>query len=125
MRVLVCGARGFNDRKLLTQVLHSLTPAPTTIIQDGETVAAELSGRWTRENGLVLETYSADWKNSGVLAGRIRNQRMLDEGKPELIVAFAANRETNHLTVRARAMGIKVVEVAHHEPVEDARKGAA
>lgn len=111
MRVLVCGDRAFSDRKLFFEVLHGLNPAPTTIIQDGESVTAELAGHWARDNGLVLETYSADWKNSGVLAGKIRNRRMLDEGRPELVLAFLANGRRSDLSDRARAMGIEVLEL--------------
>lgn len=34
------------------------------------------------------EPYPADWDQFGKAAGAIRNQRMLDEGKPTIVLAF-------------------------------------
>jgi hypothetical protein len=116
MRVLVGSDRGFNDNELFSGFLRSLDPVPSTVIQDGECGAANLANKWTRENGLVLETYSAEWRNNGVLAGRLRNQRMLDEGKPDLVVIFGQNSGIEDLKMRAQASRIEVVEVMPQEP---------
>lgn len=39
--------------------------------------------------GAHVEPYPASWKRLGRAAGPIRNQRMLDEGKPTRALAFA------------------------------------
>jgi hypothetical protein len=42
----------------------------------------------------VLEWYIADWNRLGPGAGHIRNQRMIDEGKPDAAVAFPGGTGT-------------------------------
>ena len=37
---------------------------------------------------------------------------MLDEGKPDLVVAFPGGRGTAHMTRIARGAGIEVIEVS-------------
>jgi hypothetical protein len=39
---------------------------------------------------------------------------MLDDGKPELVVAFPGGRGTADMMRRAREAGVEVIEVAHH-----------
>lgn len=53
----------------------------------------------------------ADWKTHGRAAGPIRNQRMIDEWKPTLVIAFAGGRGTADMIRRAKAAGIEVREV--------------
>jgi hypothetical protein len=45
-------------------------------------------------------------------AGPIRKQQMLDEGKPDLVVAFPGGRGTAHMVRIARAAGIEVIEAS-------------
>lgn len=56
-------------------------------------------------------TYCANWTRDGKAAGPIRNQRMIDEGKPDLVVAFPGGRGTADMVRRAKAAGVKVMEV--------------
>ena len=42
----------------------------------------------------------------------MRNQQMIDEGKPDLVVAFLGGRGTTDMVKRARIAGGKVIEVA-------------
>jgi hypothetical protein len=44
-------------------------------------------------------------------APRLRNQRMLDEGKPDLVVAFTGGGGTKDLVRRAVKAGVSVHEV--------------
>lgn len=64
-------------------------------------------------------TFRADWKLHGEGAGPRRNQRMLNEGQPELVLAFvnkplAESRGTADMVRRAKAAGIStyVIETA-------------
>jgi len=41
----------------------------------------------------------------------IRNQQMLDESRPDLIVAFPGGRGTKDMVDRATKAGVKVVKV--------------
>ena len=55
--------------------------------------------------------YPAPWKRFGPSAGGIRNQQMLDEGKPDLVVAFPGGKGTADMVRRAENAGVKVIKV--------------
>jgi hypothetical protein len=60
---------------------------------------------------LKFEEYPADWKKYGKRAGYIRNVQMLEEGKPDLVVAFPGGKGTQMMKELARKAGITVIEV--------------
>ena len=43
-------------------------------------------------------------------AGPIRNQRMLDAGQPDLVVAFEGGRGTADMITRTKRAGIEILE---------------
>lgn len=57
--------------------------------------------------------FPADWKRYGRCAGPIRNQVMIDEGRPDLVLAFHTNidesRGTKDMIDRANKVRIKVI----------------
>lgn len=55
-----------------------------------------------------VRVFKADWDKHGKAAGPIRNQQMLDEGKPDLVLAFAGGKGTDDMCRRARAAGVEV-----------------
>ena len=57
----------------------------------------------------MVEEYPADWKKYGKSAGPLRNQRMIDEGKPDLVVAFPGGVGTADMISRAKAYNISVL----------------
>ncbi len=106
-RVLVCGGRTVNDRDLVFAELdkHSADWGPfKTVIQGGAGGADRLAKIWAEERGLNVVTFPADWKTYGAAAGPIRNQRMIDEGKPDLVLAFwdGISRGTRDMIDQAR-----------------------
>jgi hypothetical protein len=112
MRVLVCGGRDYADERSVFAALDALDQkyGHLTIIQGGARGADELARRWCKTHGAQMVNAPADWKRYGRAAGLIRNQRMLDEYRPNLIVAFPGGRGTADMVRRARATGIEVVE---------------
>lgn len=116
MRVLICGGRNFNDMDLVYAAMADLEAAfgrVTSVIHGGAAGADLLGGRWGHQCGRPVTVYRADWTKHGRAAGPIRNQRMLDEGKPDRVVAFPGGRGTADMVRRATAAGIPVTEVAH------------
>lgn len=109
MRVLVCGGRDYNDIERFASVF--LGKRVTFIIEGGALGADNLARNWALRNDVPFRTYHADWKTHGRAAGPIRNQRMLDEGKPDLVVAFPGGRGTADMVRRAKAALIPVHEV--------------
>jgi len=116
MRVLVCGGRDFDDRALLEATLDRLHHAHVfTVLIEGDARGADrMAGEWAESQGIAHEIFTADWETLGPKAGPIRNQQMLDEGRPDLVVAFPGTAGTDHMKRIAREAGIEVVEVKAH-----------
>lgn len=113
MRVLVCGGRDFKDLPLLDRTLDELhAKRGFKKLITGCASGADLMSRfWAGFAGLPIDVYVADWKKHGRSAGPKRNQRMLDDGKPDLVVAFPGGRGTLDMVRRAKAAGVEVILV--------------
>lgn len=113
MRVLVCGGRDFADVTAVVNYLFRIDDhSPiTSIIHGGATGADQLGSEAAKLLQVPCHVFPANWKRDGKAAGPIRNQRMLDEGKPDLVVAFAGGRGTADMVRRARDAHISVEEV--------------
>ena len=107
-KILVCGGRDFKDRDLLFNVIDNIQPEEiiSGMAKGADSIAAEYATRF----GISLLKFPADWEKHGKSAGPIRNQQMLDEGKPDLVVAFKGGRGTAHMVSIARKAGIPVKE---------------
>jgi UDP-N-acetylmuramoylalanine-D-glutamate ligase len=119
MRILVTGGRDFTDWVKLDKVLNDIWEHEAgrfvTIIHGGAPGADRLAREWAQilaedhEGDELL--FQADWQRYGKAAGVVRNQRMLDEGKPDLVVAFPGGRGTADMVQRARKAGVEVREI--------------
>lgn len=110
-RVLVCGGRDFADRRSVYTSLDGLVPRPTRIIAGGAPGADALAADWAGYRGVPKYIFHADWEKHGKAAGPIRNQEMLDDGRPNLVLAFPGGRGTADMVRRAKAAGVPVIEV--------------
>lgn len=109
VRALVCGGRDYTDRAFLWMSLDAYGPPEIGEIVSGMAPGADaLAAEWAERFGFPLHKFHADWKAHGRAAGPIRNQRMLDEGKPDVIIAFPGGRGTADMVRRAKAAGIPV-----------------
>jgi len=120
LRVLVCGGRDYTDRKRLYQVLDQVhTKRGIALLIHGAARGADsLAGDWARERGIDVAPYPADWGAFERAAGPKRNQQMLDEGKPQGVVAFPTPKSvgTYDMIRRARKAGLGVM-VVEPDPV--------
>lgn len=115
MIVLVCGGRHYDDKTTVWCMLSAYQAsrgAFTAIVQGGATGADKLARGWAEAYRIPLYTFWADWKALGTKAGPIRNQRMLDQAKPSLVIAFPGGAGTENMKRLARQSGIEVIEVA-------------
>lgn len=118
-RILVCGGRDYLDYPKVNSVLDDIVqrandPSEVVIIQGGAKGAdflAKVYAYCWGWGGLHCVEYPADWKAYGKGAGAIRNQQMLDEGKPDLVVAFPGGSGTADMIRRARKAGVEVIVV--------------
>ena len=110
MVVLVCGSRDYTDYAKVYQCLKSLDVS--LVIAGGCRGADALAIRAAKACGYPFREFPADWQKFGKAAGPIRNQRMLDEGKPDLVVAFHEDLEnskgTKDMIRRAKSQGVPV-----------------
>lgn len=124
MRVLVCGGRDFDDYYLLEKTLnkywyevHRPNDPEFIVIEGGARGADALAALWVKnefvDKNKHLITFPADWDKHGKAAGPIRNQQMIDEGKPDLVIAFPTknSRGTWDMIRRAEKHNIKTIIV--------------
>jgi len=113
-RVLVCGGRDFNNKEKVFSVLNSYDQDYdfTAVIHGAAKGADSAAGLWASSQQHIKEIrFPANWKKYGKAAGRIRNKRMLEEGKPDLVIAFPGGRGTFNMVMEARAAGIEVIDI--------------
>jgi len=109
-RILVCGGRDFADSAFLFGVLDMEAEQRhvARIIQGGAQGADFLARMWCNTRFVSCMNFPADWSKHGKAAGPIRNQQMIDEGKPTKVFAFDGGRGTADMIRRAKAAGIPV-----------------
>ena len=122
MRILVCGGRDYTNWVLLNRTLHHAiydgdhTDYSKQVIISGMAKGADtLAVQFADINNIPVLKFPADWDKYGKRAGPIRNQQMIDEGKPDLVVAFYGSRVegsgTADMVRRAKKHGIEVIEI--------------
>jgi len=113
MRVLVCGGRGFSDCKLVFDTLDRLAKSEVVdcIIEGDAPGVDRMAGAWAKRRRVDLRLFPADWQTYGRAAGPIRNRKMLDEGKPDLVIAFPGGRGTANMVEQAERAGVRVIRL--------------
>ncbi len=131
MRVLVCGGRKYgvapsavdipyNERALLLAraniecqalfaVLDELTP--THIAHGGAHGADSVAGDYAQQAEIVCTSYPAKWDVFGNRAGPIRNTQMLNDFRPDVVVACPGGKGTADMVRKAQSAGVRVIEV--------------
>lgn len=115
MRVLVCGGRDYVDAIAVAAHLDALLREAAydtlVVIQGGATGADQMARDWCARNGVPYDNYPADWTAHRKAAGPLRNQRMIDHGKPDQVLAFPGGKGTADMVRRARRAGLPVLVV--------------
>lgn len=115
MRVLVAGGRDFTDRQGLYAVLDRLdeTRHFTVVIHGDYRGVDWLARDWAHARDRRDDPYPAEWKRFRGRAGPIRNQRMIDEGKPDFAVLFEGGDGTADMLIRLAQAQIPYCTVGH------------
>lgn len=113
MKVLICGGRDFTDANFIHRELDRLhMHYHFDIVIEGDARGVDrIAGEWARSAGVPLVEFPANWKEEGRHAALIRNERMLRDGKPDLVIAFPGGSGTSHTCWQAEKLGIPVVKV--------------
>ena len=110
MRVVITGGRGFMDELRLYKVLndaHKLHPIEA-LAHGGARGADTLGRKWAEFNNIPVTAFEADWQAKGKRAGPIRNAKMLDDFKPDVVFAFPGNEGTWDCMLKAQERGIHI-----------------
>ena len=111
-RVLVCGGRDYRNGIRVGYELDLFNRGArgpiTQIIHGGATGADAFGKDWAHQNHVPVRCFRAQWHSYGKAAGVLRNQKMLDEGKPHLVLAFPGRRGTADMVRRAERASIEV-----------------
>lgn len=87
MIVLICGNRNWNNFRIIEDFILTL-PKDTKIVEGDCRGADKISGYLGKKHGYEVIPVPAEWNKYGKAAGPIRNKKMLDKYKPDLVVAF-------------------------------------
>jgi hypothetical protein len=113
VRLLICGSRTYEDYEYLASTLDTHQLDDPFVIAGGAKGADTLGVRWAKHRGFHGVVVPAQWKKYGRSAGFRRNERMLYDHHPTLVVAFcdkplAQSRGTNMMVGLAQAHGVEV-----------------
>lgn len=86
-------------------------PTDIVIIEGGAKGVDSVAYDFAVVNYCQIKEYPADWDKYGKAAGFIRNKQMLDEGKPDLVIAFPGGKGTANMIKLARDAGVEVIEI--------------
>ena len=111
VRVLICGGRDYANAEAVREALDRVHAERKfeVVITGGAHGADTMAHDWAISRDIAVEVYMAEWDRLGRKAGPIRNQRMLQEGKPDLVIAFPGGRGTANMIGQARAAGVEII----------------
>ena len=108
-RILICGSRDWSNIDIIKCRLDKFD-SNSTVIHGDCRGADKIAGGLAKSMGMKIEVYVADWKIYGKSAGPSRNQKMLDDGKPTIVIAFHNDidnsKGTADMIARAKKLGI-------------------
>lgn len=133
--MLICGDRKWVDYKFIYAWVERLVENhaavhdalknyprgfPPLVIIEGEADGVDTMARIAAEQLKVeVVKFPARWRKFGKKAGPIRNQQMIDEGKPDMVLAFHDDIEhslgTMDMVTRAMRMGIYCRVITHKD----------
>jgi len=109
VRLLICGDRKWDNYGSIANKLRALRKKcgiTLTVITGGCEGADMLADDAAQRMGIDRVMFPANWEGRGKAAGPIRNQKMLDWCKPNLVWAFhhdlTKSKGTKDMVVRSR-----------------------
>lgn len=78
----------------------------TAVIEGGAKGADSIAGEWADANNINRITFHADWAKDGNAAGVFRNRKMLNDGYPDVVLAFPGGKGTAHMAQISAKAGI-------------------
>lgn len=95
-----------------------LPPDGTRIIHGGAHGVDTCAGDWATVHWTACDVYAPDWRTYGRRAGPLRNQQMLDLGKPDKVLAIHGGPGTDDMVHRAHLARIPLIIVGQRQKAE-------
>lgn len=86
MRILVTGDPDWSREQMIRDALEKLNPS--LVIHGGGIGAEWLAGKVAKKLGIEILAFPVQRSVYGNQAGVIKNQEMLDQGRPNIVLAF-------------------------------------
>ncbi|WP_095144441.1 MULTISPECIES: DUF2493 domain-containing protein [unclassified Pseudomonas] len=113
MRVLMCAGRHYADRQTCRQVLNAFQRLHkiSVLVHGGHPLLGGEVEDWAREQGVDIVRYPPNWQLHGKQAERLRNTFMLNDSRPDTVIALPGGEDTQALLAQANAAGIKTLSI--------------
>lgn len=98
-----------NFMQVMDDICERFNHTDIVIVQGGAKGADFLGKRYAEWKKFEVEEYKANWGQYGKRAGIIRNQQMLEEADPQLVIAFPGGNGTEHMVKISEESGIEVI----------------
>lgn len=113
IKLLVTGGRDYDNQERVFQVLDKIHAEKkiTELCHGAARGADSLADRWAQERSVTCQSFpvtGAQWNTYGKAAGVLRNQQMLEEFSPDLVVEFPGGSGTQDMVKRAKRRGVPV-----------------
>lgn len=103
MRLIIAGGRHLDDvamiRRALTRI-HATCPV-TVLIHGGNGALGITAEDWARGMRLHVVRYPANWRELGKRAEAVRNAFMLEDSRPDMLLALPGGTDTADLVAHA------------------------
>ena len=119
MRLIIAGGRHLDDVALIRCALaraHASQPI-TVLIHGGSGFLGIAAEDWAREQRLHVVRYPANWREFGKRAEAIRNAFMLEDSRPDMLLALPGGNDTADLIAGAIRARVPVID-AEGNPVD-------
>jgi hypothetical protein len=116
LRVLVCGGRDYKNKDWVYEVLDEINDEIALIITGAAEGADTFGLDWAFDRNVKWKAFTPFWHRDGKMrAPIIRNQRMIDEGKPDLVIAFPGGNGTEDMVSKTKKARIPMIDLRDGE----------
>jgi hypothetical protein len=112
MRLLLVGGRHLKDATLIRKSLGliHIRMQVSVLIHGGHAALGTIAEDWARESDIHILRYPANWRLLGKRAEGVRNDFMLSDSRPDMVLALPGGDDTRALIVKALVLGVPVYD---------------
>lgn len=103
MRTIIAGSRTATKEDTYEGIRLCLWSSKISVVLSGHARGADIYGeQWSKEKGLKLEIFPANWEKWGKSAGLIRNAKMVNLAEGLIAIWDGTSPGTKHIISLAR-----------------------